>query len=67
MQINFDEQKLISQSSAINEWREKMIRLLVFTIELLKKEVKKQQSLAAYYKGLYEGEKFKNRLHRKHR
>lgn len=42
-----------------------MIRLFVFTIELLKKEVKKQQSLAAYYKGLYEGEKLRNRRYRK--
>ncbi len=37
-----------------------MNKLYMFTIKLLKKEVKKQQSLVSYYKGLYEGEKIKN-------
>ena len=44
-----------------------MNKLYMFTIKLLKKEVRKQQSLVSYYKGLYEGEKIKNQNHQKPR
>ena len=44
-----------------------MTRILLSIIEKLLQEIKKQQSLIAYYKGLYEGEKLKNRCFRKHR
>lgn len=44
-----------------------MNKLYLFVIEILVKEIKKQKSLAGYYKGLYTAEKIKNQNLRKHR
>ena len=45
---------------------DEMTRTLLLIAGILIKELKKQQSLVAYYKGLYEGEKLKTQHCQKH-